>query len=231
MDLKAMFPNLNTMWARWSAYEITEYHGVSYLMPAAGAEAFTYNCAEQAETLVADALDLGRQIIEDAPDTNRACAAFAVRHGLLGLGGGKDGPFSKGDVAPCYRPVNEKEYGEELERLKAEFQTLYRHFLSTRGGPPAACDEMPTISGGLRYKLTSGQTPQLVWEVDSLLNVLRLAHAAIITGPGASLKVCKNCGKVYYNAHAKSEFCEAKCRNYYNVRAFRERAREPEGTQ
>ena len=39
--------------------------------------------------------------------------------------------------------------------------------------------------------------------------------------PGA--KVCKNCGKVYYNTHAKSEFCGARCRNYYNVKVFRER--------
>ena len=36
-------------------------------------------------------------------------------------------------------------------------------------------------------------------------------------------KVCKNCGKVYYNPHAKSEFCGTKCRNYYNVKAFREK--------
>lgn len=221
MDLKAMFPNLNTMWVRWSAYEIAAYHGVSYLMPSPGAEAFHYNCAEQPETLVADALELGRQISENADDVDRTCAAFAARHGLLGLEGSKDaGPFSSGDVAPCYRPVNEKNYGEELQRFKAELQTLYRHFVFTRDGA-VAFDTIPAITGNLSYKLTSGQTPQLVWETDNLLNVLRLAYASLVTDPIEPLKVCKNCGKVYYNPHAKSEFCGTKCRNYYNVKVFR----------
>lgn len=223
MDLKAMFPNLNTMWVRWSAYEIADYHGVSYLMPSSGAEAFQYSCAEQPEMLVADALELGRQITESEDDVGRACAAFAARHGLLGLGGGKDaGPFSSGDVAPCYCPVNEMGYGEELQRFKVELQTLYWHFVSTRDGA-VAYDTVPAITGSLSYKLTSGQTPQLVWEMDNLLDVLRLAYAALATTPAAPLKVCKNCGKVYYNLHAKSEFCGTKCRNYYNVKAFREK--------
>jgi len=224
MDLKAMFPNLNTMWVRWSAYEIADYHGVSYLMPSPGSEAFQYNCAEQPETLVADALELGRQVTEDADDAGRACAAFAARHGLLGLGGGRDaGSFSSGDVAPCYRPVNGKEYGEEMERFKTEPQALYRHFVSTRDDTAVVFDEIPAITGHLRYRVTSDQTPQLVWETDGLLNVLRLAYAMLITSTGTPLKVCKNCGKVYYNPHAKSEFCGTKCRNYYNVKAFREK--------
>jgi len=227
MDLKAMFPNLNTMWVRWSAYEIADYHGVSYLMPSTGAEAFQYNCAEQPETLVADALELGRQITENADDADRACAAFAARHGLLGLGGGKDaGPFSSGDVAPCYRPVNEKDYGEELDRFKTALQALYRHFLSTRGNAATAFNEMPAIIGNLHYKLTAGATPQLVWETDGLLNILRLAYAMLITNTGAPLKVCKNCGKVYYNSHAKSEFCGTKCRNSYNIRVFRKKEKK-----
>ncbi len=222
MDLKAMFPNLNTMWVRWSAYEIVDYHGVSYLMPSPGSEAFQYNCAEQPEILVADALELGRQITENADDTGRACAAFAARHGLFGLGGGKDaGPFSSGDVAPCYRPVNEKDYGEVLERYKKEFHALYQHFASTRGDAAAVFDEIAAVTGSLRYRLTSGQTLQLIWETDSLLNTLHLAYAALITTFSVPLKVCKNCGKVYYNPHAKSEFCGTKCRNYYNVKAFR----------
>lgn len=223
MDLKAMFPNLNTMWVRWSAYEIADYHGISYLMPSPGSEAFQYNCAEQPEILVADALELGRQITENADDADRTCAAFAARHGLLGLGGGKDaGPFSSGSVAPCYRPVNKKDYGEELQRFKAELQTLYRHFVFTRDGT-VAFDTIPAITGNLSYKLTYGQTPQLVWEMDKLLNVLRLVYASLATDPAIPLKVCKNCSKVYYNPHAKSEFCGTKCRNYYNVKLFRER--------
>ena len=223
MDMKAMFPNLNIMWVRWSSYEVADWHGVRYLMPSPGAEPLTYNCAEQVETLVADAVELGRQIAEGTAELDRVCAAFAARHGLLGLETGKDaGLFSKGDVAPVYRSVNDKEYGEEPERFKAEMVALYQHFLSTRG-EAVVIDTIPAITGGLSYKLTSGQTPQLIWETDSLQCVLRLAYAAIITSPGTALKVCKNCGMVYHNPHAKSEFCSTKCRNYYNVKAFRER--------
>ena len=221
MDLKAMFPNLNAMWTRWSAYEVAERHGVRYLMPSPSAEPFTYSCADQLETLVADAVELGRKVTEDAAELDRACAAFAAHHGLLGLGGGKDADlFAKGDVVPVYRPVNEKEYGEELERFQVEMTALYQHFVSSRG-EAIAVNAIPAITGSLSYKLTSDQTPQLIWETDGLRNVLRLAYSAIITGPSTSLKVCKNCGKVYYNPHAKSEFCSTKCRNYYNVKAFR----------
>lgn len=222
MDAKNILSHLNLLWVRWSAYEASEYRGVRYLRPAPGAQPLSYNCAEQPEALVADALELGRQLAANAPDADRLCAAFAARHGLLGLGAGKDAsPFSGGDVAPCYRPVNEREYGEELERFQAEMRTLYRHFLSARGDKAPA--DAAAITGGLRFQLTAGTTPQLLWQTDRLLDVLRLAYAAQLTDPAAPLKVCKNCGKVYYNPHAKSEFCGTRCRNYYNVKVFREK--------
>ena len=62
MELKAMFPNLNVMWIRWSDYEITTFDHVEYLVPAEKATPLAYDCAEQAEQLVADALELGRQL-------------------------------------------------------------------------------------------------------------------------------------------------------------------------
>ena len=43
-----------------------------------------------------------------------------------------------------------------------------------------------------------GRMPQLVWDVRSMESVLRFAYAAMVTSPGIPLKVCKNCGKVYY---------------------------------
>lgn len=85
MDLKTMFPNLNVMWTRWSDYEVVQSHKRHYLVPMPGATSLTYNCAEQPEALVADALELGRRLRLGGPDKERLCAAFAVRHGLLGL--------------------------------------------------------------------------------------------------------------------------------------------------
>ena len=89
------------------------------------------------------------------------------------------------------------------------FMELYQHFLTTKGevtmeANPAVLD----ISG-------------LLWQVKSMESVIRLSYAAMVTGDKPGLRVCKNCGKVYYNSHAKSEFCSARCRNYYNVKAFR----------
>lgn len=227
MDLKAMFPNLNAMWPRWSSYEIRQYHGVPYLLPAANAEPLPYNCAEHPEALVADALELGRQVYLNSADIDRLCADFAARYGLLGLGASKDtGIFKQGAVAPCYRPFEHQKYGEIPARFQEELRTLYLHFLSCHGEQTEPNLAAPAIAGSLRYRLTSGQTPQLIWEADSLLTVLRLAYASMITNPGAPLKVCKNCGKVYYNSHTKSEFCGARCRNYYNVKMFREREKD-----
>lgn len=229
MDWNAIFPNLNAMWPRWSAYTVQADHGVAYLMPAPGAEAIPYNCARQPETLVADALELGRQVFLEADGLDRLCADFAAHHGLLGLNPGKDtGPFQKGAVAPCYRPFGDPEYGEVLDRFQGELLGLYRHFLSTRGELLGQNAELPALSGSLQYRLTTGTAPQILWEAENLLTVLCLAYSVLITSPAPVLKVCKNCGKIYYNSHAKSEFCGTKCRNYYNVKVFRERENKSE---
>lgn len=229
MDVKTVFPNLNVMWTRWSDYTLVtdETSGpcISYLAPAPGAAELRFNCAEQPERLTADALELGRQLMSGAAEKDRLCAAFAARHGLLGLGAEKDPPVTNDPaVPPCYHPLNSREYGEDVELFKTFFMELYQHFLTTRGEltmepNPAILD----ISGLLSYRLTSGRTPQLVWQVKSMESVIRLSYAAMITSEKPGLRVCRNCGKVYYNSHAKSEFCGVKCRNYYNVRVFREK--------
>ncbi len=228
MELKAMFPNLNVMWTRWSDYEVTDWEGIEYLVPAKAATALTYNCAEQPETMVADALELGRQLCLGAPDKNRLCAAFAARHGLLGLEADSD-TFSTDPAAPpSLRPLNSREYGEDLGWFQESFVKLYQHFLSVRGELTATPNQkVLDLSGELKYRLTGGQSPQLVWQVESMKAVLHFTYAALITSDKPTLKVCKNCGKVYYNTHAKSEFCGTKCRNYYNVKVFREREKEP----
>jgi hypothetical protein len=216
-----MFPNLNTMWVRWSAYEIADYHGVSYLMPSPGAEVFQYNCAEQPEALVADALELdGRLRRTLTPLTARVPRSRPVTGFWAGRRQGRR-PLLKRRRGPVLPPREREGLWRGLERYKKEFHALYQHFVSTRGDAAAVFDEIAAVTGSLRYRLTSGQTPQLIWETDSLLNTLRLAYAALITTFSVPLKVCKNCGKVYYNPHANSEFCGTKCRNYYNVKAFR----------
>ena len=229
MELNALFPNLNVMWTRWSEYTLVK-NGISgphisFLVPAPGAAVLTFNCAEHPEDLVAEALELGRQLFLGTPEKDRLCAAFAARHGLLGLEADKDIPFDDcPEMPPFCKPLNSREYGEEIGLFQAGFIELYQHFLSVRGELETAPNpQVMDVSGLIGYRLTSGQTPQLVWEVRSLQSVLRLAYAAMVTGEKSGLRVCKNCGKVYYNSHAKSEFCGSRCRNYYNVRVFREK--------
>ena len=229
MELNALFPNLNVMWTRWSEYTLVknEISGpyIDFLVPAPGAAALTFNCADHPETLVADALELGRQLFLGAPEKGRLCAVFAARHGLLGLEAEKDTPFDdRPEMPPFCKPLNSREYGEDIGLFQTSFMELYQHFLSTRGELAATPNpQVMDVSGLIGYRLTSGQTPQLVWEVRSMQSVLRLAYAAMVTSEKSGLRVCKNCGKVYYNSHAKSEFCGARCRNYFNVRVFRER--------
>lgn len=234
MELNGLFPNLNVMWTRWSEYalvknEISGPH-IDFLVPAPGAASLTFNCADHAETLVADALELGRQLFLGKPEKDRLCAAFAARHGLLGLEAEKDTPFDdRPEMPPFCQPLNSREYGEDIGLFQTSFMELYQHFLSTRGELDATPNpQVMDVSGLIGYRLTSGQTPQLVWEVRSMQSVLRLAYAAMVTSEKSGLRVCKNCGKVYYNSHAKSEFCGARCRNYFNVRVFRQKERNAE---
>ena len=201
---------------------------ILYLVPAPGAVELQFNCAEQPEQLVADALELGRQIMNGAPEQECLCAAFAARYGLLGLEAEHGTEYGDDPrLPPCYRLLNSREYGEDVELFKGCFMQLYQHFTTVRGeleaGPiPAVLD----VSGLLSYRLTSGWTPQLVWQARSMQSVLKLSYAAMVTGEKPGLRICKNCGKVYYNGHAKSEFCGTKCRNYYNVKLFRNREKE-----
>ena len=103
MDL-TVFSNLNVMWTRWSEYTLTtcEMSGphISYLVPAPGAAQLQFNCAEHPEQLVSEALELGRQLVSGTSDQDRLYAAFAARHGLLGLEADKVQPMRMTRTCP-----------------------------------------------------------------------------------------------------------------------------------
>ena len=145
----------------------------------------------------------------------------------LGAGVERDPSASKDPaVPPRCRPLNSRGYGEDLGLFQLSFMSLYQHYLTTRGELAATPNpRVLDLSDFPGYCLTSGRTPQFVWDVCSIMSVLRFAYVAIVANPVSLLKVCKNCGKVCCNTHVKSEFCGAKCRNYYNVKVFREQER------
>lgn len=235
MELKNIFPSLNAMWVRWSSYEIADVLNSRYIMPTADATEIPYSSTENLQALLTDALNLGKTVYQKSDDLD-ACLTFVQKYGMLGLHkstGSRVFPMKGGNVSPARKEHSSQEYGEELSHFTAEFQKLYLHFLATRGELPeqlpkhlqadlATLTAQP-IPSGLSYRLTSTRPPQMVWQPDDLLDVLRLAYGLAVTDASTPLKVCKNCGTVYYNPHQKSEFCSVKCRNYFNVKAFREK--------
>lgn len=237
MELKNIFPSLNAMWVRWSAYEIAEVLNGWYIMPSTDATALPYSSTENLQALLTDALNLGKAVYQKSDDLEHSCLTFVQKYGLLGLHkstGSRVFPMKGGNVSPARKEHSSQEYGEELSHFTAEFQKLYLYFLATRGELPeqlpkhlqsdlATLTAQP-IPSGLSYRLTATCPPQMVWQPDDLIDVLRLAYGLAVTDTAAPLKVCKNCGMVYFNPHQKSEFCSVKCRNYFNVKVFRSKA-------
>lgn len=244
MELKNMFSNLNGNWVRWSDYRISDNRGVKYIMPSETATALPYSCTSAPEQMVVDALNLGKLVFEQKEDKDEVCLSFARKYGPLGvtppvksplLGDGRDADNSAGGSAPVYSGIFDKTYGEPLERYQDTLSILYMHFLVVKGQTDKLSQkeqeqirkqELTPEACGMNYRLTFGSPPQLVWEPENLLAVLKLSYALLITDPANLLKICKNCGEAYYNSNSRSEFCSVKCRNHYNVRAYRERNRE-----
>ncbi|MEG1631201.1 MAG: hypothetical protein RR423_02960 [Hydrogenoanaerobacterium sp.] len=235
MELKNMFPNIDGMWVRWSDYRLTEFHGVEYIIPTENATSLSYSCTEHLNDMIVDALNLGRQVAE-GQSNGEACLAFARKYGPMGvvsqtvknplLRTGNSTDNTVKNVSPVYNDIFAKGYGEQLERYQDTLCNLYLHFLAINSGEHRNEQEQTAEPCGMSYRLTAGANPQLVWQPDNLLAVLKLGYAIAITDTATPLKVCKHCGKVYYNPNARSEFCSVKCRNHYNVIAFRGRKME-----
>lgn len=121
-----------------------------------------------------------------------------------------------------YNLVFSRGYGERLSWIRDYFAGLERVY-SRRD---SASSSPLTRPHTLRYQVTGGVQPRLQWVFPSLESVLDLALAQSLCAEEPVLRVCKNCGKIYYNPHARSEFCSVRCRNQYNVRAWRSRQRE-----
>lgn len=121
-----------------------------------------------------------------------------------------------------YNLVFSRGYGERLNWIKDYFSGLERVY-SRRDSAGSSPLVRPHA---LRYQVTGGVQPRLQWIFPSLESVLDLALAQSLCAEEPVLRVCKNCGKIYYNPHVRSEFCSVRCRNQYNVRAWRSRRRE-----
>lgn len=246
MELKNMFPILNGNWIRWSDYRLSDNRGVKYITPTKTASALPYSCTDTPEQMVVDALNLGKLVFEGQESADEACLTFARKYGPLGVTPSVNSPLLKSGcnadnsgrgAAPVYSGIFAKTYGEPLERYQDTLRTLYIHFLmikeqtdklSQKEQKRLRKQELTPESCGMNYRLTFGTSPQIIWEPENLLAVLKLCYTLSVSDPAGPLKICKSCGEAYYNPNSRSEFCSVKCRNYYNVKAFRGRQRSQE---
>ncbi|MBQ4538457.1 MAG: hypothetical protein II995_02490 [Oscillospiraceae bacterium] len=118
-----------------------------------------------------------------------------------------------------YNRIFSPVYGERRQWLIDYFSSLNRRFEIFYEDPAHA--DLPLRT--LRYGVVGGNPPKLGWIFPSLKSIMDMALAQCVSSPDTLLRVCKNCGEIYYNEHVRSEFCTARCRNQYNVRAFRSR--------
>lgn len=118
-------------------------------------------------------------------------------------------------------------YSEPLTWCIAFFSLLYSHFeawFHQRGDYEIDTDiaETRKIAGeiggrGIAFAVDSVSRPNLEWEFGSLRTLIELEYSLACADKAAPLKLCKHCGKPFYNTNARSEFCSPRCRNQWNV--------------
>ena len=239
MELLQMFPNLSADWLRWSVYQLVERYGVTYLTLAPGAVEIRYSMAQALPQLLADALNLGQLAHHSPREARQAAVLFAAQYGPLGLPAPRSSPvrvITGGHTPQASPDVTSKDYAEPLDSYLGRLRLLYLHLAASQGEEPEGVApgdreelrqwERVPQAGGMRCRLTGGPSPQLVWEPESLWALLWLGYSLAVTDPAAPLRRCKHCGRYYHNPHQRSEFCTVRCRNHYNVKAFRQREQQ-----
>ncbi|HBT64618.1 MAG TPA: hypothetical protein DEB10_08170 [Ruminococcaceae bacterium] len=66
----------------------------------------------------------------------------------------------------------------------------------------------------------------MVWDFNSLKQMIETVYAVLVSKAETPLRMCKHCGKAFYATHGRSEFCDTKCRNQYNVYKFRAKEKQ-----
>jgi hypothetical protein len=61
----------------------------------------------------------------------------------------------------------------------------------------------------------------LDYDFPALKSVIDVAYSFAVTTEPSPLKLCKDCGKVFFVNNQRTEFCTVQCRNKFNTRKFR----------
>lgn len=132
-----------------------------------------------------------------------------------------------------YDVVFSNAYSERLDWLTSYFEALFIHFAATFYHGKADSEQHQNWfddeivhfgNDGLAYSITlQNGKPTLLWNFNSLKLAMETAYSFYVTGDTCPLRICRDCGRVFYATSARSEFCETKCRNRHNVEQHRRR--------
>ena len=252
MILNELFEATSSDWVRYSNYETVEVGGRKWVTPTADSKVMVYSPVQMAEGLVEDALNLGRLLCMNVPNEfhEPVIEGFVITYGLLGIKMDESAeyfkPFKKKEKKTTaysmpvieqtgrnakYEMVFSKDYAEPLDELMEFYRELYIHFSACQS---AANEENPATKRviddkiskfsveNIGFQLRMGRKPTMVWDFSSLKMAIEMIYAVSVSRENPNLKMCKHCGKAFYAQHGRSEFCQDKCRNQFNVYKHRE---------
>ena len=138
------------------------------------------------------------------------------------------------DRPPTYDTVFSRSYAEKLDWVTQYFQDLYLHFHAC--SHIAECLDgdliveyarriraMQFAGIGYNFYVKAGQPLSLDYNFPSLKSVIDTAYSFAVTAEAMPLKLCKDCDKVFFVNHQRTEFCSTQCRSKHNTRKFRQK--------
>ena len=224
MLLSEVFGKAELNAVRYSEYDVYEKDGAEWVAPSPTAEILVNNTLEKPEELLLNALNTGRVLyMSEYPDDfkKEILLSFIRRYGLL-----------------------TKDNAERIDWIKDLLAEIFTHFVGCKApektDDPAVREhyaklvsryQLRDLAIGLEMPSTLDEdghcNPVMVWYFNSLRQAIETLYIIALTRPEINLRMCKHCGAAFIAHHGRSEFCQDKCRNQYNV--YKHRAMKKDG--
>ena len=104
-------------------------------------------------------------------------------------------------------------YYNDYDIMDEDTRGLYRKAMAAFGG----------IAPGYHIELLD--RPTIYWGFHSLLLVIQMMFSFLLVDDEHPLRLCKNCQKVFLGNRSNAVFCNARCKNQYNVYKSREKSK------
>jgi hypothetical protein len=136
------------------------------------------------------------------------------------------------DRPKVYDIVFTRSYAEKLDWVTQYFMGLYLHFHACyyindidhsdyTTDYARRIEQMRFPGIGYHFYYKAGQPLSLDYDFPALKSVIDVAYSFAVTTEPSPLKLCKDCGKVFFVNNQRTEFCTVQCRNKFNTRKFR----------